>query len=249
MHAGAYFYPRSTPMKISRLFLPVFCLFSALFCVGAGAQTDAYLYLVHAAPGRNVSATTNPALPVDVKVNDNCVLKGVAFGEVAGPLTLPAGSYSLNVSAADTTTPCSRPAVFTATATLQAGVTSFGVVSVTADHQFTGQFFQPALDPIPVGQSRVVIANLSDAALTAALTDTTNNQSNSVSNIAPLTDQTVLAPSGAYTGAVFLAGTQTQVFGPIPADLQSRNLYFYVLAGLTSNNSIQVIGKEIKDVL
>jgi hypothetical protein len=235
-------------MKISRLFLPVFCLFSALFCVGAGAQTDAYLYLVHAAPGRNVSATTNPALPVDLKVNDNCVLKGVAFGDVAGPLTLPAGNYTLNVSAADTTTPCSRPAVFTTTATLQAGVTSFGVVSVSAG-QFTGQFFQPALDSIPVGQSRVVIANLSDAPLTAALTATATDQSSSVSNIAPLTDQTVLAPSGAYTGAVFLAGTQTQVFGPIAVDLQSRNLYFYVLAGLTANNSIQVIGKEIKDVL
>ncbi len=86
-------------MKVSRLFFPAFCLFSAMFCLGAGAQTDAYLYLVHAAPGRNVSATTNPALPVDVQVNNKCVLKGVAFGDVAGPFTLPAGSYSLKVSA------------------------------------------------------------------------------------------------------------------------------------------------------
>lgn len=235
-------------MKISRLLSPAFCLFSAMFCLGAGAQTDAYLYLVHAAPGRNVSAATNPALPVDVQINDKCVLKGAAFGDVAGPFTLPAGSYSLKVGAADTATPCSRPAAFLTTATLQAGVTSFGVVSVTASHQVTGQFFQPALDPIPVGQSRVVIANLSDAALTTSLTPISNDPSNSV-NIAPLTDQTLLAPSGAYTGAVFLAGTQTQVFGPIPANLQSRNLYFYVLAGLTANNSIQVIEKEIKDVL
>lgn len=234
-------------MKGSRLFFPAFCLFSAMFCLGAGAQTDAYLYLVHAAPGRNVSATTNPALPVDVQIDNNCVLKGVAFGDVAGPFTLPAGSHSLTVGIADTTTPCSR-AVFVTMATLQAGVTSFGVMSVTAGHQITGQFFQPALDSIPVGQSRVVIANLSDAALTASLTPASNDPSNSV-NIAPLTDQTVLGPSGAYTGAVFLAGTQTQVFGPIPANLQSRNLYFYVLAGLTVNNSIQVIEKEIKDVL
>ncbi len=237
-------------MKVSRLFFPAFCLFSAMFCLGADAQqTDAYLYLVHAAPGRNVSATTNPALPVDVQVNTTCVLKGVAFGDVSGPFTLPAGNYTLKVGPADTTTPCSRPAVLETTAMLQAGVTSFGVVSVTADHKFTGQFFQPALDPIPVGQSRVIIANLSDAALTASLTPPTNNPANSVSNIAPLTDQTVLAPSGPYTGAVFLAGTQTQTFGPIPVDLQSRNLYFYVLAGLTANNSIQVIGKVIQDVL
>jgi hypothetical protein len=186
---------------------------------------------------------------VDVQINDTCVIKGAAFGDVAGPFALPAASYTVKVSLANTATPCSSPAALQTTAALQAGATSFGVVSVNAAHQVIGQFFQPALDPIPVGQSRVIIANLSDAALTASLTPTTNNPANSVSNIAPLTDQTVLAPSAAYTGAVFLAGTQTQVFGPIPADLLSRNLYFFVLAGLTANNSIQVIEKEIKDVL
>jgi hypothetical protein len=221
-----------------------------LLCITASAQSsDAYLFVVHGAAGRNIAPTTNPAIPVDVLANDQlCLVKGVAFGDVAGPITVPAGSYNLKVSLSDAINPCSKSAVFETTANLSAGTTTFGVIGISSAHQLIGQFFQPSLAPLSVGLSRVVIANMSDATLTAALTASSNEEINSLNNIAPLTSQTAEAPSANYTGAIYLAGTQNQVFGPLSADLASRSLNFYVLAGLTANNSVEVIGKEIKGI-
>jgi len=75
-------------MKPSLIFLPILCLCSVLLCITASAQSsDAYLFVVHGAAGRNIAPTTNPAIPVDVLANDQlCLVKGVAFGDVAGQL-------------------------------------------------------------------------------------------------------------------------------------------------------------------
>jgi uncharacterized protein DUF4397 len=238
-------------MKTHKFLTPLICLCSALFfCVAARAQdTNTYLYLVHAAPGRNISATTNPALPVDVLVNGQvCAIKGAVFGDVAGPIVGPAGSYDIKVLQANTANPCSGATVVEVTQNLAAGVVTVGALVVNSSQQVAAQFFQPDLSPIPAGQSRVVVANVTDAAITAALT-MGSNPMNSLSNIAPNTAQTGVTPSGTYAGAIFLAGTQTQVYGPMSANLVSRNLYFYIVTGLTANNSVQVIGKEIDNVL
>jgi Domain of unknown function (DUF4397) len=239
-------------MKTHKFLAPLICLCSALlFCVAARAQdTNTYLYLVHAAPGRNISATTNPALPVDISINgQTCAVKGATFGDVVGPIVGPAGSYAIKVTLANTANPCSGTSVFEVSQNLTAATVTFGVLGVNASNQVSGQFFQPDVSAIPAGQSRVVIANVTDVALSAALTGMATSETNSISNIAPNTSQTAVAPSGAYAGGIFLTGTETQVYGPMAVDLFSRNLYFYVLAGWTANNSVQVISKEIKNVL
>src|SRR5436309_11367142 len=61
---------------------------AALICAGfslpAKADTNAYLYIAHAAGGRNISSTTNPEYPLDLSIGGICVAKAVPYGDVLG---------------------------------------------------------------------------------------------------------------------------------------------------------------------
>jgi hypothetical protein len=238
-------------MKFGRLIAPTVCLCSALFAASANAQTnDTYLYIVDGVSGANVAAGANPAYPIDILINGQfCIVQGASFGEVKGPFTAPAGSFSFKVSVANTGYPCSNPSLYEVTTNLAAGQTNFGVITTAAYGHLYAELIPADFSAIPAGQSRVVIANYTDKSLTASLTATSNNQTNSLSYIAPGSYQTAAAPSGGYTGAIYVAGTQTEVLGPISANLESRNFSLYVLTGFVANNSVQLIGpKTIKNV-
>ena len=85
----------------------------ALASVPAQAQ-NASVRVVHGIPGADVSPAIDPATPVDVQVNGAiCLLQGFTFGEISGPYTLPAGSYTVAISLANSLEPCSGDAVRT----------------------------------------------------------------------------------------------------------------------------------------
>jgi len=61
----------------------------------AAAETDtaspATFVVVHGIPGRDVAATLDPVLPVDVLIAGKyCLLQGFTFGSIAGPYEVPA---------------------------------------------------------------------------------------------------------------------------------------------------------------
>lgn len=65
-------------------------------------EDPATVNVVHGIPGTDVDPALPIGLPVDVEVvGVGCVLTGVEFGDVSGPLGLPAGSYDLNVRLSD----------------------------------------------------------------------------------------------------------------------------------------------------
>jgi hypothetical protein len=91
--------------------------FAVLFGLALPAMAqNAFVYAVHGIPGPN-------GLPVDVKVGNACVLQGFTFGNVAGPLALPSGSYTVTISAADSTNPCGGTAPLSGTFELGSGST------------------------------------------------------------------------------------------------------------------------------
>jgi len=64
--------------------------------MGPDAQPEATVYVVHGINGSDIGASES--LPVDVEVSgQGCVLEGVEFREIRGPLTLPAGTYDITV--------------------------------------------------------------------------------------------------------------------------------------------------------
>lgn len=238
-------------MSSRRFLAPVLCLCSAMLASSAFAQSnDTYLYIVHAAPGRAVSSSTNPELPVDVQVNGQfCIVKGEAFGEIKGPFSAPAGTFSFKVSPANTGFPCTNAPIYQVTTNLTAGQTYFGALQVNGAHQIVGTILTADLSPVPEGQSRVVVANLSNTSLTASLTAASNNETNSLDFVAPGAFQTAMAPSGQYTGSIYVAGTPNKIIGPVSANLMPRDYYVYFLTGSTTNGSVQIVGpKAIRDV-
>lgn len=87
----------------------LFALPLALTAASAFAQT-ATVYAVHGIPGTALGGATTD-LPVDVAINGGCVpaLNGFNFGEIRGPLSLPApGSYTIDIKPANAITPCSE---------------------------------------------------------------------------------------------------------------------------------------------
>lgn len=123
--------------------------FLIALAVPAAAQ-NAYVYAVHGVPGAN-------GFPVDIAVNGNCALQGFTFGTVAGPLTLPAGTYSVEIFVANSTNPCSGPAALSATPTLEAGKTYALAAHLTAGGSPTLSGFVLDLSMTKPGQGRFIL--------------------------------------------------------------------------------------------
>lgn len=225
-----------------RVVTPFAFLCSLMLAGPSQAQSgDAYLYIAHAVPGRSVSATTNPDFPVDVSAGGVCVVKGITFGEIVGPLTIPAGSTKFEFSAANSLSPCSNSPAYSVNVIVSAGGNFFGVVSLNSSNAIVGQLFGPNFSGLVPGWSRVMIANVTAQALTATLTSNTSMNLSLPPNSA--VSQNV--PSGAYTGTVTMGGTNTIEAGPTSANLMSRDFYFWVLTGSATNNTVQIIGPKI----
>lgn len=76
-----------------------FVLTLALAVSTVGAAQAADVYVAHGINGADLGAAE--ALPVDVVVNGACFLTGFTFGNFAGPVELPTGSYDVEVRLGD----------------------------------------------------------------------------------------------------------------------------------------------------
>lgn len=127
------------------------------------AQT-ASVRVVHGIPGADVSPGLDPALPVDVLVNDAiCLLQGFTFGSIAGPYTLPAGAYDIKVFVADTLAPCSGSAVIAAPVSLGAGENVSIVAHLNEAGGLTASKFVNDVSPTAEGMSRIIAHHLAAA--------------------------------------------------------------------------------------
>src|ERR1700752_4227985 len=99
-------------MKLrTRVVLQLAALCFVLGAYGLAAN-NAYLYIVHGIPGRDIADNLNPGYPVDVLIDGkDCLVRNLTFGNTSGPFTLPAGTYSFEVSEANTLEPCSNTPV------------------------------------------------------------------------------------------------------------------------------------------
>ncbi|HSG58552.1 MAG TPA: DUF4397 domain-containing protein [Woeseiaceae bacterium] len=91
------------------------------------APAPASAFVVHGIPGSDLGL--DPALPVDVSVNGACALPGFTFGEIAGPLDLPAGSYDIAIGLANAAAPCSEAPVIEANGLELTGGKSYSIVA------------------------------------------------------------------------------------------------------------------------
>jgi Domain of unknown function (DUF4397) len=231
-------------VHVERL-IPVFVLACAAVTYAApAADTNAYFYLAHAAPGRSISSTTNPEFPVDVSIGGHCVSQGLSYGEIRGPVTLPAGTYSLKASVADAVNPCGGTVVFSYTLPFAPGTTSMGILTVSSNH-VSAELVALDLSGVPAGEGWLLVANITPDKLVGTLTVDDTMSSPHSATFGARSFTYVPVPAGEYSATIYPEGSSTAATGPQAIDVVSRNLYVLVLAGSTANNSVQLLGPQV----
>jgi len=232
-------------MKTSVQYRGAFLAILGFAVIAGSAQAqdqNAYLYIAHAASGRVMSSTANPALPVDINVSGVCVAQGISYGEIRGPYAGPAGTYSVTVSTANVASPCGGAVVFSATAPLSAGNTFIGVIALNSLNQPVGLLYSADLSPIPANLSRFEVINVTQASLIATITSTTTGTA--AVGVDPGTLQEGYVATGLYTSSI-TDTSNNLLAGPISAEFAQRNSYLYVLAGSPDLASVQLIGPKV----
>jgi hypothetical protein len=249
-------------MKSFRLLILI--VVASLLPLGASlAQAeDASVYVVHGIPGHDIGASADPALPVDVLVNNSvCLLKGLKFGEVAGPFTIPAGTYDFKISLANTLSPCSNSAVIDASGvSFVAGENASVVAYLTPASDPTAGKFDNDLSPTPAGQARVILHHTAAAGAVDIVLQRPRGPNphtlklSGVTNGAQAAAYVTTSGFGSLTSllepslTVYPSGSRSAVFGPERLSLDAQSAYLLYAVGSPTTGTFTVIKKEIKSV-
>lgn len=217
--------------------------------VSAFAADDAYLYIVHGIPGRDLADNLNPGLPIDVLINGKtCLVRGLTFGNTAGPFTLAAGTYDLQISLSNTLLPCSNTAVITAQVPLTPGGSVSAVAAINSTSPVLIQL-SDILGAVVPGNGRFVFANTADApTLQATLTQLFVKKPLTFTLVSAAgTEQWVGVPAGTYLVQVTAVGSTT-VLTSQQIYLPDQSVTLSYAAGEELNNTVGLVNRTIRDV-
>jgi Domain of unknown function (DUF4397) len=225
--------------------LAALCLVLSAFSFAADS---AYLFVVHGIPGRNLAAADNPALPIDILMNGDCIARGVAFSAANGPYSFTAGSYTLQISLANTLAPCTNPALIDSQVALTSGQTVSAVATLSGGQPTLLQFTDN-LSAVKPGNARFVFVQAADApALQATLTQLDVKNPKAFTVVAsPGEEQAIIVPDGTYLVQVFAVGGSTVLTSEQIA-LANQSVTFSDAVGEAANNSVGLINKAVRDV-
>ncbi len=237
-------------MKLrTRVTLQLASLCLVLAATGFASDSNAYLYIVHGIPGRNIADNANPGLPIDVLVNGKtCLIRGLTFDNTDGPYTLAAGTYSIAISESNTLAPCSNAPVISSSVTLVANTNTSAVATVSGGEPALLSFTDNLYSVLP-GNARFVFTQVADApALTAALTQLNVKAPQTFTvAAAPGTEQWIGVPSGTYLVQVTAEGSTT-VLASETITFPDQSVTLTYAAGESANNSIGLVSRTVRDV-
>lgn len=225
----------------------VLALLCAALSTAMLASDNAYLYLVQGIPGRDYSNSTDPQFPVDVLINDEiCYEHGLAFGAIAGPLTLAPGSYDVKVSVANSSAPCSNTPLVDSTVTLESGKTVSAVLQLSSGTQALTTYTED-FSSVSANDARILFANSADSPALQVIVQNTSTKKLYAYSVNPgaLLDETL--PAGHYEVEVN-EGTTTLV-PSTSVDLYSQSAIMFFAVGEASNNTVDLETKTIRNVI
>lgn len=218
--------------------------------VSAGASADATaadVFAVHGVPGDDLGL--DPALPVDIAVNGECVVPGLPFGEVAGPLALDPGLYTVEIFLADDASEdCAGPLAITDTFSLGITDTAAVVAHLDVNRDATVTKFTISDQPVGDGDARVSVyhtaaapavdVRLKDAHTgkrVGAITDLTNGGQSFPAEVQAGQYEVLVSPSPAR---------QVRFLPPvaeIPVTFMAGDVYAVFAVGSLEASTFQVI--------
>lgn len=186
----------------------------ALIALGAvapanAAEDNAMLSVLHGIPDT----------PVDVYVNDELTLDDFQPGDLAGPLELPAGTYSVVLAGPDSTD-ASEPVLGPIDLPLEAGGNYTAVAHLDADGAPTANLFTNDVSDIAAGEGRLTVRHVA----AAPAVDVLAGGSPVIEGLENPNEQTLNLPAGTVEASVAAAGTTDPVIGPAPVDVAEGTL-------------------------
>jgi hypothetical protein len=163
------------------------------------ATADAAVTVVHGIPNT----------PVDVYANGNKILSDFKFKTVAGPLELPAGSYTVDVRKAGSSA-TSTP-VLSATEQLTGGENATIVAALTASGTPVLTAFGNDTATVSAGDGRLVVRHVA----AAPAVDVYAGSSKVISGLTSGRQAALTVPAGSVSAKVTLSGQTAAVLGPV----------------------------------
>jgi hypothetical protein len=173
-----------------------------------------------------------PDTPVDVWVNDELTLDDFQPGDLAGPLDLPAGSYSVAITAPDATD-TSAPVIGPVDLPLEAGGNYTAVAHLDAAGQPTATLFTNSTEPTAAGQGRLTVRHVAAAPAVDVLAGGTAV----VSGLENPKEAVLDLPAGTVSASIAAAGTTEPVLGPADVTVaEGVNTIAYAWGSLEAGN-------------
>ena len=211
----------------------------SLAILGAGSAVAAEVYVGHGINGKDLGLPMN--LAVDVSVNGTCLLTNFKFGEFAGPLDLPKGSYNVAVGLSDGA--CGQDAVIEGTFKLRKNDRVTILAHLTDGFAPTATAFDNDVQGLRSGFGRFEVRH----AAAAPVVDVTVGRSQGGDRELILDgiangDQKGAALFGRnWKAAIFPTLAESSVAGPIEVDLEQNAATLVYAVGSLENGTFDLL--------
>lgn len=166
---------------------------------GYAAPSDAQLSVFHGVPD----------LPVDVYVNGKLTLDDFKPGDMAGPLELAEGTYTVAITAADAKDD-SSPAIGPVDLKLAAGGSYTAAAHLSADGKPTATLFTNDTSKVKAGDGRLTVRHVA----AAPAVDVLAGKDAVITGLENPNEEKLVLPAGTVSASVAAAGTTDPLIGP-----------------------------------
>ncbi|MGX6600822.1 DUF4397 domain-containing protein [Micromonosporaceae bacterium Da 78-11] len=201
---------------------------SALTATPALAASS-QVYVVHGIPGT----------PVDVYVNGKKTLPDFQPGKVAGPLTLPAGSYDLALTKPGEA--LSKAVLKVDDAEVPGGANISLVAHLTADGKPTITPYVNDVSMLEAGQARLIVRHTA----AAPAVDVRAGGKPVFKNLTNPKEVKADLPAGSVKADVVLAGTDTVAIGPADLNLKEGTATIVYAVGSAEGKTLDLVAQTI----
>jgi len=186
------------------------------------APGDAKLSVFHGVPG----------LTVDVYVNGALTLNNFEPGALAGPLELPAGTYSVAITAADAAD-ASAPVIGPIDLPLESGKNYTAVAHLDAAGAPTATLFTNDISTLAAGEGRLTVRHVA----AAPAVDVLAGGAPVITNLVNPAESLLTLPAGTVSASVAATGTTAPVIGPADVNVaEGVNTIAYAWGSLADGN-------------
>lgn len=194
-------------------------------------EPDAALSVLHGVPD----------LVVDVYVDGERTLDDFEPGDLAGPLELPAGTYSVAITAADAEDD-SEPAIGPVDLRLEGGMNYTAVAHLDADGEPTATLFTNDITQTAAGEGRLTVRHTA----AAPAVDILAGDEAVVTDLANPDEASLDLPAGTVPAAVAAAGTTDPVLGPADVTVTEGALTIVYAWGSLEDDSLELAVQTVE---